>query len=249
MALTDHFGEANLLDSVMWAGMTLDARIAKLSNLYIKNEDKIRRAHRNYKGPTPGTIKVFVKSYCSLPRGTAQDTYKRIMATIPVQRKIIEERQQHQPWTFTKKKVKDRMQSLSRRRYTIWSVSWNRKKEKQMNNPVEMGQVSDVRLIIDGGSYNHHARAWMRHLPTGRVKIVVLKNEDRSESITSFLSALAPVEALRGMFSGEPIKLDFDGEGFWVKGKLIPWRNVGKVYKQDKQGLKPIVTDGHPPKG
>jgi hypothetical protein len=76
--------------------------------------------------------------------------------------------------------------------------------------------------------------------------VVVLDMTVQSNfSITNALLRLAPKKVLRGLFDGGNIKLDFEGEGFFVDGKSVPWRNVRKVYNGPKRAMQ---TRGTPEK-
>ncbi len=72
MALSDHYEEAEVLYSFSWISMTNEARIARLANLYLDNEDDMESNHARYEGPTLGCVRFFVKSCYSPPRGLGE---------------------------------------------------------------------------------------------------------------------------------------------------------------------------------
>jgi len=243
MAFADHFDEAGVLDSLSWLRISTKGIIAKLASLYIKNEDNIESAHRNYQGPTLGTVRVFVRSFYTPPRGMGQLTYEGVLAEIPRQKKIIEERAKWRPWEFKTPKLSKRRELIARSRYTIWGKErWGSKRTKLGPNPVGITQLGGCRLILDGGTYDHKVRVYARKLSTNEVKVIVLSG-DRLKSTTGILTRMAPKAALRGMFDGEPVRFDFDAEAFEVGGELKPWENVIKVYRGAKAAHK---TEAHP---
>jgi hypothetical protein len=243
----DHFAEADVLDTLSWVTMTLDARIAKIANLYLKDERRISAAHRNYGGPTMGTVRVFTKSLYAPPRGQGQTTYQKVLAEIPRQRAIRAARECNRPWTFSRPSKKSRINAVSKRRYTTLATRWRSKKKVAVRpDCIGITRIAGCRIIADGGdTYPDSApRFWIQHAETGRAKVVVLKGR-RLKSITQMLTQIAPKKALRGMFGGVPIRLDFDAEAFEVEGELVPWRNIIKVYSV-KRARKPIKTEAEP---
>ncbi|MEO2164470.1 MAG: hypothetical protein ABGY29_18320, partial [bacterium] len=181
------------------------------------------------------------------PRGQQGITVKGVLAAIPSQRTVRNEREKHQPWTWEKGTKSTRRNAVAAHLYSIWNAPrWGRrgdKKEKQDPNCVAISQVAGVTLILDGGGYRHQPRVYMKHKATGKTKIVVL-NGDNLSGITGVLTRLAPKKALRGAFEGTPLVLDFEGEGFFVGGVLIPWRNVRRLYTKKKAHKQ----DGDPKK-
>jgi hypothetical protein len=243
MALADHYGEADVLDTLSWVGMTMEARIAKLANLYLDRESDMRHAHRNYEGPTSGTVRYFVKSVYVPPRGQQGITVKGVLAAIPKQRAVRNERRKHPTWTWERGTKKERRNAVAASLYTIWcEPRWNRKgpKEKQDPNCVGITRLVGARvtLIVEGGGYRHQPRIYMKHHATGQTKIVVMEG-DNVRGITGALQRIAPKAALRGMYDGAPIILNFEGEGFIVNGKLVPWRNVRRIYGKKKAHKMP----------
>lgn len=241
MTLADHFDEADVLHTLSWVGMSLKARIAKLAKLYLDREDDIRYAHRNYGGPTLGTVRIFIKSLYTPPRGQGKVTYEGVLAEIPRQRACRKERAKRQPWVWTKPKKKERRNAVAAAVMSVWTIDrWDNKKKIQVNpNCVGITQLAGCRLIVDGGtsSYHHEVttqpRIFVRHLATGRSKVVVVEGKSVS-SVTQMLTRIAPKDALRGAFGGKNITFDYDGEGFLVDGELVPWRNIRKVYPGEK---------------
>jgi len=236
MVFADHFDEADVLDTLAWVMLTLEARSARLAALYLDNETDVEYAHRNYEGPTLGIVRVFVKSIYDPPRGQGGITYQRVLQEIPKQRKVREERSKYKPWTFKVRKIQKRRNRIAKRLYTVWKkCRWNNKeKEKQTNNCIAISRLGGCKLVVDGGSYYHKARIYIRHLATGKVKVVVLKgSENKVYTLGEALMRMAPKAAVRGMFDGVPITLDFKGGGFLVNGEVVVWRAV-KTYPGSK---------------
>jgi hypothetical protein len=233
MALIDYFDEADVLDSFSWVAMPDETRTSKLAALYVKKERFIREHSRNYGGPSAGTVKVFVKSLYSPPRGTIGPTIKKVLAKIEHQKALRKARKDNQPWKHRKTLVRDRRNAIARSRFTIWGQTYQGEKEKLNPQCKAVGRVSGVLLIVAEGSYSAMPRVYMRS-PEGKVKVVVVEGE-YLKSITQALTRLAPKGVLRGMFSGLTVHLDFGGEAFVIDGQTLPWRNVRRVYKGTKR--------------
>jgi len=236
MVFADHFDEADVLDTLSWIQLTLEARAARLAALYLDQEDDIRYAHRNYGGPTLGVVRVFVKSVYDPPRGQGGITYQLVLKEIPKQRKVREERSKYKPWTFKKRKLDKRRNRVAKRLYTIWKKSrWNRKeKEKQTRNCIAITRIGGCKLVIDGGGYYHRARIYIKHIASGEVKVVVPKADtNKVTTIGEVLMRMAPKAAVLAMFGGVSITIDFEGDGFLINGEVVPWR-ASKIYPGSK---------------
>ena len=230
MALKYAFDNATILESMGWMGLPYRVRIAKTAALYRNKEAYIRRNHRNYRGPTVSTVKLFVKSLYTPPRGEGQSTYIDVICEIAKQKDTRKQREARQPWTWSKPTNNVRRNEVAKNHYTIWSPGYGGKEEKQSYNCIAIGRVGGIVLMVDGGGYYSHPRLYLRS-PEGEVKVVVIDAKERPKGITGALTRLAPVNCLRGAFEGASISLDFDAEAFRVNGKLMPWRNVLKVYR------------------
>jgi|2_EtaG_2_1085320.scaffolds.fasta_scaffold47405_2 hypothetical protein len=233
MALRDEFQRADVLDSLSWVGMTLDARVAKLASLYLKEESAISGASRRYKGPTYGTVGVFVRSLLTPARGEGKLTYERVLDELPRQRKIQEDRAKTPAWKWTKRSVKKRRNAVAAHRFTIWETDWRKRKTKTSPNCVGITKFADATLIVDGGGYSTSPRIWMLDRATKKEKVVVLEG-DRLSSINGALLRLTPKKALRGALSGWPIRFDFIAEAFEIDGELVPWKKVRRIYHGDQ---------------
>ena len=228
MALRDEFLRADILDSLSWVSMTLDARVGKLANLYLKHENEIDGASRRYEGPTYHTVGVFVRSLLTPARGEGKLTYERVLEAIPRQRKIQEDRAEALKGAWTKHSVRKRRNAVSERRFTIWSSNY-RGKYKESHNCVGITKFAGNTLIVDAGDYSTSPRIWMLNRATKEEKVVVLEGSS-VKSINNAILRLTPKTALRGALSGTPIRFDFGAEAFEIDGKLVPWSKVRKVY-------------------
>jgi hypothetical protein len=242
MAYLDHFKVANVLDTFSWLGMPEHAQIKRLANLYLKDERTLINHHRNYKGPNTNTVTPFVKSLFQPPRGRLRPIVESVVAEIEKQRKIRSRREENPPFVWKRATLVDRREAVAAARFSIWTKFHSYKARKEAPNCCAVARVGDVLLIVSKGTYNVQPRIYMRHKPTGKVKVVVLEGE-QVKSLTDALIRLSPKTALRGMFSGVPISLDLFEEGFWVGEQLFPWRNVCKVYNGPKSAHK---TRGKP---
>ena len=217
--------------------MTIEARISNLASLYLDRESDMRCAHRNYEGPTAGTVRYFVKSVFVPPRGEQGLTVKGVLVAIPQQRVVRDERKKHRPWTWERGTKGERRNAVAAHLYTIWcEPRWGRKgdaKEKQDLNCIGITQMAGVTLIIEGGGYRHQPRIYMRSIKTGKVKIVVMEGGN-VKGVTGALQRIAPRAALRGMYDGVPITLNFKAEAFNVGGDIVPWRKVQRIYTKAK---------------
>lgn len=245
MALADHFDEADVLDTLSWVNLSFKARVARLANLYLDKEEDIVDAHRNYKGPTLGTVRVFVKSIYSPPRGQGGVTFQAVLKEIPGQLKIREERSKYRPWTFKKQKsLEKRRNKVARHLYTIWKKKrWGSRGEEEKQNPncVAITRLGECKLVVDGGGYHSKARIYIRHIATGKVKIVVVQGGNTTKSVSWTLMRLVPQAYRTAIFGGQTIHLDFEGSGFIINGEPVPWKAL-KVYS-GKQAHK---TQGEP---
>jgi len=235
MALADHYDNADVLDTLSWVALSVEARIAKLTSLYIHKEDVMVDAHRNYEGPTLGTVRVFVKSVYDPPRGQGMMTYKGVLNAIPVQKKCQEARSRRPSWTWKRSTKQDRRNAVAAAVMTVWGRCYNNKKIKVEPNCVGITQIAGCRLIIIGGTgYRPTAqpRFLVRHLATGQSKVVVVDGKPLS-NVTQLLTRLAPRGVLRGCFEGKSITFDYAG-GFIIDGELVPWRNIRGIYPASK---------------
>ena len=245
MALRDHYDEADVLASFSWVAMTEKARVAGLAKLYLDEEVKIESRSRSYNCPTKGTVGLFIRSLYAPPRGTIGPTTDAVLVEIQKQRLVRLERKKNRPWVAPtpfsehqgyarKDALKKRMNRLAKRRYRTCSRHY-KAAAPSYSDPAVVGitTVADCLLIVDDAAYNTQPRVYLKHKPTGKEKLVVLDGQPVGE-ITNALLRMAPERALRGMFGGKPITLDFEGEGFLVDGETYPWRNVLKVYRGRK---------------
>lgn len=234
MALTDYFKEADVLASMSWTAIPFKAQVARLANLYLRKEGEIRRIHRNYEGATAGTVRLFIKSLYTPPHGLGKATTDAVRKALPWQRKIRKKREDNPPWVWKKaRRPRDRWNAVARHRYSIWEKNYKGKQEKVAPNVVGLGRIGDVTVIVEGGSYSVKTRVYLRDNVTKAEKVVMLRG-DRLKSITQAMLRMAPKAALRGMFSGAPIRLDVAEEAFEVEGKLVSWRNVYEIYSGRK---------------
>ena len=96
-------------------------------------------------------------------------------------------------------------------------------------------------LAVDGGSYGHRARLYLRHIKTGEVKIVVPEAEkNRVGSLSEILMRMLPEEYRWLLFDGIPARLVFKKEAFHINGEVAPW-NATKIYP----GSKAHKTQNH----
>lgn len=222
MALADHFIRADVLESLSWMGLSQEARVAKLAHLYLEREDSISYNSRRYEGPTKNTVGLLMRSMFQPPRGLGKHTVEMTLKEIERQRSLRRDRKQRPPEKPRKPSIRERRNTLASRLYVINDCQ---------PNVVGVTSINDCFLALDGGGYYTNPRVYLKHKPTNRVKVVVLDRNAKATSITNILVRMAPKKALRGMFGGKPITLDFEGEGFLVNGELVPWRNVVKIYR------------------
>ena len=228
MALRDEFLRADILDSLAWVKMTLDARVGKLANLYLKHENEISSASRRYEGPTYHTVGVFVRSLLTPARGEGKFTYERVLEAIPRQRKIQENRAEALRGAWTKRSVRKRRNIVAEHRFTIWANNYHGK-SKEKHNCIGITKFAGNTLIVDAGDYSTSPRIWMRNEATKKEKVVVLKGGS-VKSINNAILRLTPKTALRDALSGTSIRFDFEAEAFEIDGKLVTWTKVHKVY-------------------
>jgi hypothetical protein len=243
MGYADYFDEADLLDTMSWMAFSDRNRIQKLAHLYIKGEKEIRRCHRNYEGPTAGTVKVIVKSLYVPPRGKLKSTVEDVLEEVIRQKRLRRERSDNPPFVWKTPRLRDRRNAVAKTRYTVWQTDYEGNKSKASPDCKAISCVAGVLLMVNGGGYREDPRIYMREKATGRVKVVVTTGETL-KSTTQALSRLAPVKALRAAFEGSSVRLNFAAEGFDIDGVTYPWRNVKKVYSgpkrahQTKQSIK-----------
>lgn len=246
MALRDEFNAADVLDSLSWAGLPFKDQVAKLTNGYLRTEGKIRRASRDYCGPTTGTVGIFIKSKFKPAHGKGKATTEAVIRAIPSQREVRDKRAANIPWVWSERTDRQRKSDIAGTRYTVWKKNWRSDpKKKQSPCVVGFGRIGDCFMIVDSGGYGTKGRVYIRHNPTNRVKVVVLKG-DSLKSITSAMLRMSPKKALRAVFAGgDPLRFDFKGEGFQVNGALVPWRNVIAIYN-GKQEAHQTTNTGNP---
>lgn len=244
MPIADYFDEATLLDTFSWAGLPLETRIAKTAALYIKGEGGISRYHNNYQGPTAGVVKLFIKSLYTPQRGQLQRTVVAVLKEINRQKELREKRSKNRPYREPKPEtrafrskysIRQRRNRLARKRYTIWGKTYKGEPTKHDPDCIAVTRIAGNVMLVDAGcTYNRKPRVYLRNEATGKVKVVVLKGR-KLESFEGALLRMAPKLGLRAMFEGKVITLDFEGEGFLVDGKTVPWRNVIKIYRGQKR--------------
>ena len=234
MALEHRYTTAETLDSLSWVAFPEGARNSKLVHLYLKEEHKIKDYCRKYKRPTTRTVTIFIKSLYHPPRGAIRDTVEAVMEEIERQRGIKLKRKKFAPWVQEDPNTAERRARVARRRYTVWDTNWNGKKNKEPHYCTGIGSVSNVSLMVDSYNYgNRCARIYMRDKATNNIKVVVLDVTSKL-GLSDALLKLAPKGAIRSIFGGASIKLDFEQEGFMVNGELMPWQRVCKVYRGRK---------------
>lgn len=230
MALADYYEEAEALDTFSWVAMPDKIRDAKLAHMYIKEERLIRSRSRNYAGPTTGTVKLFVRSLYSPPRGAIGSTVANVMAEIERQKAIRKRRMENRPYKWKKLCKSVRKNAMAANYYTIWGTNHRKEKEEKSRCCVAVGRIGGTLLLVDKGGYSTPLpRIYMRS-PSGKVRVVVVEG-DQLKSMTSALTRLAPKRVLRSIFDGEKVKLNADDCGFEMGGKFYPWRNVRRIYK------------------
>ena len=247
MGYADQFDDADILSTLSWMDLTEPNRIMKLAALFLEKENEISRWHRNWEGPKVSNVRPFVKSYYTPPRGRGKATIEMVVRAIAYQRECARKRKGNKPYQPTtaerqRNAVAKRRNAVAKRSYTINYKDYSGKQSIKAPNCVGIGAVGDVLLMVDQGadyySDKAYARIYMRQKPTGKVKVVVLESGRRPDDVVSALMGLAPENCLRAMFDGELLAFDFDGEGYLWRGKLMPWRDVRKVYRGKAQAHK-----------
>ena len=240
MGYAEQFNDADILSTLSWMDLTEPNRIMKLAALFLEKENEISRYHRNWEGPNVSNIRPFIKSYYTPPRGRGKATIEMVVRAIAYQRECARKRMANRPYkpiTVERQRSteRERRNKLARARYSIKYKDHNGKIHIKDPYCVGIGAVGDVQLMVDQGigysSATAYSRIYMRHKPTGKVKVVVLERGESPDDVVSALSLLAPEDCLRAMFDGELLTFDFDGEGYLWRGKLIPWRHVQRVYR------------------
>lgn len=241
MALKDYYGEADLLDTMSWCGIPYKTLIARLANMYLGAEDKIRRRSRGYCGPTKGTVGTYVKSFYCPPRGKGASTIKDVLGEIERQRALRKKRSEIVPYKPEKGQpesrherdrwLRRRRNKVAKARYTILSKSYRDEWEKQKPNCVAITRMGGCLVLVDGGSYDAHSRIYLRDDCTGDEAVFVL--DRRVSTLIEALTRLAPPNILRGLFDGKTCRLDFSG-GFDLDGRFAPFRHIIRVYTGDK---------------
>lgn len=244
MALKDYYDEADVLDSLSWCGMENDVRVRRLARKYIEDERSIRCNARGYYGPTKGTVSTYIKSIYVPPRGTLASTVRQVLKEITRQKEIKEKRSKNPPLPPFKQPTEresirnrqTRRNALSKSRFKIIrsdrSYHGGVTTSEMSHNCVGITTIGGCLMIVDGGSYYHKSRVYLKDKETGRESVYVLKGE-RIKSVTGALRRLAPKGVLRGLFDGKLCELQFDG-GFKIDGEFVPFRNVAHVYHGDE---------------
>ena len=245
MALADHYEEADVLTSLGWMGLSHEVRVRKVASLFLADEREIDRNSRTYTGPSTSNVGVLVKSLFKPPRGLGTKTITDTINEIGRQRAIKDARKKIAPSPPLKPLscldgyaarscVKRRMSDLAESRYSTVAADYDGREQLQRPAAVGVGVVGDTFLLVDEGGHRAKTRIYMRHRPTNQEKVVVLQKDVRE--FTAALMAIAPKVSMRAMFSGQVISLDFEGEGFIVGDKLVPWLNVCRVYRRKGEG-------------
>ena len=245
MALRDTFRKAPLLDSLGWMGLQHHVRVARLANLYLESESKIRSEVRNYECPTKGIVKTFITSFFKPPRGLGTKTVEDTIREIKRQRIIRNDRAENPPWKFHQGSVSYRRRKLSKTMYRIVSRDYRGKLQYSTNTPIEWGRIAGC-VIIGDSDYSRCARLYMRHIETNKVKVVVLDHKGKMADIDTMLRFIAPKAILRGTFEGRSITLDMLNEGFLADGVFHPWHQVRKVYRGPVRAMKTYANPKKP---
>jgi hypothetical protein len=242
MALKDYYDEADILESFSWIALPDKVRINKLAYLYIKEEGDIRRRSRGYYRPTKGTVGTFVKSLYRPPRGAIGPTTERVLWEIRAQKAKRTGREKNPQWAWPAPPSRstarhaysawksERMNRVSERRFGITESKYRDDEPKPTShNCVGITTISNCLVIVDGGSWYSHPRVYIKDKMTGKEAVYVLGGDSRCASLIDALSRMAPKNVLRKLFDGATCRLSPEG-GFDLDGKLIPFREIRKVY-------------------
>lgn len=236
MAVIDAFPPADLLAGMGWMGLDRKVRLSMIAHSYIGHEQKIESETREYDGPTKRIAMTYLKYYYKPVRGTISMEAEMLVAEIKRQKALREMRKANRPYKHVKLTVAKRRKAFSRKCYRTFRPDYHGKLKPSDTDPVEVGRIGEhITFVADQGGYYAYPRLYLRNNKTGRHKCVVIEAErDIAKTLTSLgmvLMFIGPKLAVRAMFDGKPVVLDFDGEGFVVEGKTLPWRNVAKVYR------------------
>jgi len=251
MGYADQFDDADILTALAWMDYSESTRIMKLANIFLDNEREIGRWHRNWEGPTLSNLKPFIKSFYQAPRGKGKATVEMVLRAIRYQRKCRADRKANRPYKAptAPSPMRTRLNAVARASYSILYKNYDDDLAVKDPNCVGVGDVGGVLLMVDRGrGYSNdksYSRIYMRHKATGRVKVVVMENGRQPTDVVSALMLLAPDNCLRSMFAGERLDLDFDGEGFQWKGKLMPFRGVQRIYRGKAKAHKTRARPKH----
>jgi hypothetical protein len=235
MAFADHFNTADPLESLSWVAMPDSTRTEKLAYLYRKGERNIRYAHRNYDGPTTGTVKVFVRTLYEPPRGKIGATTKEVLAAVIRQKAKAEKRSKNPPYKRPKLCPKKRRDALARHKYATIEKDYSGESKRMGYNCIALSVISNILIMVDRGGYSAPPRVYMEDKRSRTAKVAVLDaRTDDVKSLSDALTLMSPNRAVRAMFGGASIALDFRREGFNVDGELVPWANILKVYRGDE---------------
>lgn len=235
----DNFEAACPLDSLSWVSMAPGARLGKLAARFLKDEPNIRRfKEKGDWAVTAGTVRPWLFSVYEPPRGQVSGLIDALLVEITRQRKLREERAKNPPWTWPKLKHQSRLNSLSQSFYGIISKDWNDKDVVEENFCNAITTFSGV-LMLQDVRPEANVRIFMRHRETGHRKVVITTDRvgyggGASIIITQTLLKMAPPGALRSMFSGARLSINFDQNGFDIDGALYPWRNVICIVEGDE---------------
>lgn len=248
MAFADKFEVACALDSLSWVPLRHEVRVAKLACRFLNEEPKLKklRSRKHDWDVTPGVLKPWIMSIYEPPRGTLASTIDDLMKEISRQRAIRERRSANRPWTWEEKGFSARRSAISTTLYGIVRKSHDGKtKETVPNCLVDLTSIGDVLLAVDATSEGN-VRVYMRHRPSGRVKVVITKMtasyRSRDWTLTKVLLRLAPTTVERALFGGHLISLNFDQCGFDIDGTFHPWQNVAKVVEGPVRALRTPYT-------
>lgn len=240
MALKDYYEEADVLDTLSWAGMADDARVRRLAHAYTEAEEKIRYRSRGYCGPTKGTVGTFIKSLYVPPRGTVASTIRDVLKEVQRIKTIRKKRAENRPATFRTEGeksprlrnswIKQRRNTVSQRLFRIMKNGYHGL-EATSHNCVGITSMGGCRVLVEAGGYYHSPRIYLRNMETGEEAVYLIKGRN-IESVTGALARLAPKKILRKLFDGTSCTLSFEG-GFNVDGEFVPFRNVEAVYRGD----------------
>lgn len=234
MGYASNFSVADALDSLSWVALPDSVRIRRLAARFLNEESKLRKLKEKGNWEvTAGILKPWLLSLYEPPRGTLSGTISALLVEIQRQREIRTQRYKNRPYAWPDQSVSDRRNGVAKCLYGI-----TRKGADNKRYPIEhlnctaIATVGDVLVAIDA-TYDTLCRVYMRHKPTGRVKVVVLNirsgYDHKHYTLTKVLLKIAPLAVSRAIFGGSIVKLNFTQNGFDIDGKTLPWRNVVRI--------------------